>query len=93
MLAVLFIVLMAIPLFFMAKMLYLVISLLAILITEFAIYMNYRATDYKVSEDKIEFNEGFINHQSMTVKFKDIKEIHLTQSFIQRIFKLGTIRI
>ena len=60
---------------------------------EFIIYKNYKATTYKILKDKIEFNEGFINHKFTSIEIKNIKEVHLTQSFVQRFFKLGTIKI
>lgn len=53
---------------------------------------NYEVTSYKVYKDRIEFEEGFINHKYTTIRMVDIKEIHLDQSFIQRQAKLGTIR-
>ncbi len=53
---------------------------------------NYEATSYRVFGDRIEFEEGFINHKYTTIKMADIKEIHLDQNFIQRKAELGTIR-
>lgn len=53
---------------------------------------NFEVTSYKVYPDKIEFEEGFINHKYTTIKVEDIKEIHFSQSFIQRFAELGTIR-
>ena len=53
---------------------------------------NYEATNYKVYNDRIEFEEGFINHKYTIIKLADVKEIHLSQNFIQRQAKVGTIR-
>ena len=53
---------------------------------------NYEATNYKLYRDRIEFEEGFINHKYTTIKMQDIKEIHLEQNFFQRMAQLGTIR-
>ena len=53
---------------------------------------NFEATTYKVYADRIEFEEGFINHKYTVINMQDIKEIHLTQNFVQRWVGLGTIR-
>ena len=55
-------------------------------------YLNYKATTYKVYDDRIEFEEGFINHKYTTLKWVDIKEIHFTQNFLQCIFGIGHIK-
>jgi len=54
--------------------------------------MNYLATRYTVYNNRIDFEEGFIDHKNTTINLKDIREIHLTRSLIQRICGLGTIR-
>lgn len=54
---------------------------------------NYKATEYILSNEKINFKEGFINNKATSIKIQNIKEIHLTQSFIQRLCSLGSIRI
>ena len=53
---------------------------------------NYQVTNYKVYNDRIEFEEGFINHKCTTIKICDVKEIHWTQNFLQRFANLATIR-
>ena len=53
---------------------------------------NFEVTNYKVYNDRIEFEEGFINHKYTTIQLKDIKEIHLEQNFFQRKAELGSIR-
>ena len=53
---------------------------------------NFEVTNYKIYQDRIEFEEGFINHGYTVLKLADIKEIHLTQNFIQRREELGTIK-
>ena len=57
----------------------------------FGRFMNYHATNYKVYDDSIEFEEGFINHKYATLRWMDIKEIHFTQGFFQRMFGIGHI--
>lgn len=66
-----------------------------ILITVLLLYFemkNYEFTSYKTYHDRIEFWEGFINHEYTTIKMEDIKEIHYSQNFFQRIFGIGTIK-
>ena len=53
---------------------------------------NYEVTSYKVYPDRVEFEEGFINHKYTTIKMEDIKEIHFVQNFIQRGHGIGTIK-
>ena len=53
--------------------------------------MNYKETCYFVYENRIDFEEGFINHKNTTINMKDIREIHFNQTFIQRLMGLGTI--
>ena len=53
---------------------------------------NYDATSYKVYNDRIEFEEGFINHKFTTIKMEDVKEVHLTQNFLQKYANLATIK-
>ncbi len=52
---------------------------------------NFEVTNYKVYNDRIEFEEGFINHKYTTIQLIDIKEIHLEQNFFQRKAELGSI--
>lgn len=54
---------------------------------------NYEVTSYKLFADRIEFEEGFINHKSTTVKLEDIKEIHYSQNFFQRLANLGSVKL
>jgi len=53
---------------------------------------NFEVTKYRIYSDRIEFEEGFINHKYTTIQLKDIKEIHLEQNFFQRKAELGSIR-
>lgn len=53
---------------------------------------NFEVTSYKIYNDRIGFDEGFINHKHTSILFKDIKEIHLDQNFIQRKYNIATIR-
>lgn len=53
---------------------------------------NFEVTSYKVYSDRVEFEEGFINHKYTTIKMEDIKEIHFMQNFLQRFASIGTIK-
>lgn len=66
--------------------------LVSIVILGFLDKKNFEVTSYKVYNDKIDFEEGFINHKHSSILFKDVKEIHLDQNFIQRKYNVATIR-
>ena len=70
----------------------LIIVALLLLIFLFIAKKNYEVTSYKVYSDRIEFEEGFINHKYTTIKIEDVKEIHLTQNFLQRMVNIATVR-
>jgi len=53
---------------------------------------NYKFTEYTIYNDRIEFQEGFINTNFTTLSIANIKEFHLEKTFFQRMFNLGTIR-
>jgi len=53
--------------------------------------LNYARTEYKFSEDRLEFDEGFFNVTEKVVEFRDVKEVTLRKSIFQRIYDLGTI--
>ena len=71
---------------------YALLFLLSLMIIVAMDKKNFEVTSYKVYDDKIEFEEGFINHKYKTVKFADVKEIHHEQNFFQRKVGLGTIK-
>ena len=80
---------------------YIVISELALIVLIFPLIVllfsyldkkNFEVTNYKIYNDRIGFDEGFINHKHTSILFKDIKEIHLDQNFIQRKYNIATIR-
>lgn len=53
----------------------------------------YNANEYKFYDDKIIYTDSFINRESKRIKYTDIKEIRINQTFLQIPFKLGTISI
>ena len=79
--------------FLILGLLHLFVFLVAFVTIMFAYYMNYQATTYSVYENKIDFEQGFINHQFTTINMTDIRELHCEQNFIQRMAHLGTIKI
>ena len=64
----------------------------SVLLLGFLDKKNFEVTSYKVYNDKIDFEEGFINHKHSSIIFKDVKEIHLDQNFIQRKYNVATVR-
>ena len=71
-----------------------IVTLLSLLFT-IMLYLNkknFEATTYKVYKDRVEFEEGYINHKYTSIRMEDVKEIHLLQNFIQRKAELGTIK-
>jgi membrane protein YdbS with pleckstrin-like domain len=61
------------------------------LVAYFGKKLNYARTEYKFSEDRLEFDEGFFNVTEKVVKFRDVKEVTLRKSIFQRTYDLGTI--
>ena len=68
------------------------VYIITLVITLFVAKKRYENSSYKAYSDHIEFNEGFINYKHKFIKLDNIKEIHLLQSFIERMAELGTIR-
>lgn len=54
---------------------------------------NYQKTSYKIFDDRIEFEEGFLTLQKKIIKFKDIQEVNLRKGILQRTCDLGTVRL
>jgi len=61
------------------------------LVAYFGKKLNYARTEYKFSEDKLEFEEGFFNVTEKVIKFRDVKEVTLRKNIFQRMYDLGTI--
>ena len=68
-------------------------SILMTCIALFTVYMNYKQTKYNFHNDRIEFREGFIENKKCTIYYKDIREVSLSENFLQRMQSLGTIRL
>jgi len=72
-----------------------IFAIIYILVSIILLYLNkknFEVTNYKVYQDRIEFEQGFINHKYTTLNMIDIKEIHLIQNFFQKKLGLGTIK-
>ena len=54
---------------------------------------SFEIASYKIYSDKIELEDGFFNHERVSVKIKDIEQIYYSQNFLQRIAGIGTISI
>ena len=61
------------------------------LVSYFGKKLNYARTEYKFSDDKLEFEEGFFNVTEKVIRFKDVKEVTLRKNFFQRMYDLGTL--
>jgi len=61
------------------------------LVAYFGKKLNYARTEYKFSDDRLEFEEGFFNVTEKVIKFRDVKEVTLRKNFFQRMYDLGTV--
>jgi uncharacterized membrane protein YdbT with pleckstrin-like domain len=61
------------------------------LIAYFGKKLNYARTEYKFSEDRLEFEEGFFNVTEKVINLRDVKEVTLRKNVFQRMYDLGTI--
>ncbi len=82
----------------LAKILLTYILMLAIYILYlivFTVYnkLKYKANVYKFYDDKIIYTNSFINKQVKKLNYSDIREVNVGQTFLQRMFKIGTIMI
>lgn len=53
----------------------------------------YDALEYNFYASKVEYIDGFLNKEEKELKYKYIREVTMSQSIIERIFKIGTIKI
>jgi uncharacterized membrane protein YdbT with pleckstrin-like domain len=61
------------------------------LVAYFGKKLNYERTEYKFSDDRLEFEEGFFTINEKMIRFKDVKEVTLRKNVLQQIYNLGTI--
>jgi membrane protein YdbS with pleckstrin-like domain len=53
--------------------------------------LNYARTEYKFSEDRLEFEEGFFSLNKKVILLKDVREVTLRKGFLQRAYGMGSI--
>jgi len=53
----------------------------------------YERLEYNFYHNKLEYIDGFINKEQKELKYKNIREVTMSQNIIERIFKIGTIKI
>lgn len=56
-------------------------------------YFSYKSQEYTVSDDEIEFYEGFINIEKRNIAFDRVTDVKMEQSIEQRYFGTGDIKI
>ena len=55
--------------------------------------LQYKKLDYNFYSDRVEYKDGFLNISEKELKYKFIRETTMTQNILERIFKIGKIRI
>ncbi len=53
----------------------------------------YNNLEYNFYTTKVEYVDGFVNKEQKELKYKYVREVTMTQSILERLFSLGTIRI
>jgi membrane protein YdbS with pleckstrin-like domain len=51
------------------------------------------ATEYRFYPDRLEYAEGFWTAEQKSIKYADVKEVHLRRGVVQRKYGLGTIHL
>jgi hypothetical protein len=62
-------------------------------LTYFAAKRTTAETEYRFYADRLEYAEGFWTAEQKSIKYSDIKEVHLRQGIVQRKHGLGTIQL
>jgi uncharacterized membrane protein YdbT with pleckstrin-like domain len=52
-----------------------------------------KETEYRFYPDRLEYAEGFWTTEQKSIKYSDIKEVHLRQGIVQRKHGLGTLHL
>lgn len=55
--------------------------------------LQYDRLDYDFYADRVEYKDGFLNVTEKELKYKFVRETTMSQNILERIFKIGTIRI
>ncbi|MCP4257205.1 MAG: PH domain-containing protein [Planctomycetes bacterium] len=62
-------------------------------LTYFSSKRTTKETEYRFYTDRLEYAEGFWTAEQKSIKYKDIKEVHLRQGIVQRKHGLGTLHL
>ena len=62
-------------------------------LTYFSAKRTTKETEYRFYSDRLEYAEGFWTVEQKSIKYCDIKEVHLRQGVVQRKHGLGTIQL
>ncbi len=62
-------------------------------LTYFSSKRTTKETEYRFYSDCLEYAEGFWTAEQKSIKYKDIKEVHLRQGIVQRKHGLGTLHL
>ena len=55
--------------------------------------LNYARTEYRFYPDRLEFEQGFFTVNKKVFMFRDVREVTLQKSVMQRIYGLGTVNL
>lgn len=53
----------------------------------------YKALEYNFYATKVEYKNGFLDKMEKELKYKNIREVTMSQNVLERLFKIGTIKI
>lgn len=53
--------------------------------------LNYRNTEYRFFDDRLEFEEGFLTMSKKVIRYADVKEVTLRKGVLQRACGLGSV--
>lgn len=62
-------------------------------LTYFAAKRTTKETEYRLYTDRLEYAEGFWTAEQKSIKYTDIKEVHLRRGIVQRKYGLGTVQL
>lgn len=68
-------------------------DLVVCIVATFCRKIQYSKTNYEFFKTKVEYVDGFFNQEEKEVKYKNIREVVMTQNIFERIFGLGCIRL
>lgn len=90
---VLITILYIITLSFILCLILIVFCVLFLIFKIFVLKTQYSCISYSFFDDKLVLRDSFFNVIEKDIRYKDIKEVTMAQTFIQRFFNLGSINI